>query len=174
MIVSLFQSNLFYYAFLFLILLFLVSILALLIDIKINKKRHQVWLARMRQSGIMDIDNMTGAEFETFLSALFEDMGYRATVTKASGDYGADLILKEGKESIAVQAKRYSKKVGVNAVREAYTAKTYYNCTDAWVITSNYYTRNAEILAKETNVKLVDRTMLIDFIIENKKKKSII
>lgn len=142
----------------------IIVIIRLIVD-SISRKR---WLKRMRESNIEDIDIMGGVEFENYLYTLFSDMGYRVETTKASGDYGADLILKRGGEKIVIQAKRYSKKVGVNAIREAYTAKTYYRCTQSWVVTNNYFTRNAIELARETNVVLIDRELLMDFIIENK------
>lgn len=55
---------------------------------------------------------MTGREFEIYLSVLFRNLGYKVKLTKASGDYGADLILKKSGLSIVVQAKRYKKKWG--------------------------------------------------------------
>ncbi|MDG5434997.1 restriction endonuclease [Staphylococcus aureus] len=37
---------------------------------------------------------MDGIEFEYYLEALFSKLNYKPNVTKASNDYGADLILK--------------------------------------------------------------------------------
>ena len=61
---------------------------------------------RLQQSGMTEIDRMTGREFEEYLGNLFNNEGYRVTFTPATGDYGADLILKKDKEVIVVQAKR--------------------------------------------------------------------
>ncbi|WP_445669244.1 restriction endonuclease [Margalitia sp. FSL K6-0131] len=36
---------------------------------------------------------MNSHEFKHFLAPLFKRLGYRAKVTKGSGDFGADLIL---------------------------------------------------------------------------------
>ncbi len=52
----------------------------------------------MRQSGIDEIDQMTGRQFEEYVGTLFEKHGYRITYTPATGDFGADLILKKGNE----------------------------------------------------------------------------
>ena len=63
---------------------------------------------RLRKAGIKQIDEMTGEEFEEFLGMLFKKRGFKVTYTKTSGDYGADLILQDRENTIAVQAKRYS------------------------------------------------------------------
>lgn len=54
---------------------------------------------RLKRSGIADIDRIHGVQFEQYLGYLFRAQGYKAQVTKASGDYGADLILqRDGKK----------------------------------------------------------------------------
>lgn len=101
-----------------------------------RKKRRKIRLEQERerifQSGINKIDVMEGVEFEGFLEALFSEMGFRVETTATTGDFGADLILtSHDGERIAVQAKRYSQAVGVDAVQEVYSAKTFYECTEA-------------------------------------------
>lgn len=44
-------------------------------------------------SGILEVDEMTGKEFESFLAVHFINLGYSVTLTQDSQDYGADLIL---------------------------------------------------------------------------------
>jgi restriction system protein len=81
---------------------------------------------RLRSSGIKDIDSMDGIQFEHYLKELYLSRGYSAEVTSASGDYGADLLLKKDGKKIVVQAKRYTKDVGIKAVQEVMGAKSYY------------------------------------------------
>lgn len=133
--------------------------------LKVYQKRKEERLAV--KSGIKEIDMMSGYEFEEYLKALFKRLGYKAVVTKKSGDYGADLVLKGGKR-IVVQAKRYRKKnnVGINAVREVYGAKAYYEADEAWVVTNSYYTRQANELARKCEVKLLNRDKLQEFIVQ--------
>ncbi|MCL6573586.1 MAG: restriction endonuclease, partial [Bacillus sp. (in: Bacteria)] len=88
-----------------------------------------------------------------------------AEVTKASGDYGADLLLTKGAKKVVVQAKRYSKDVGIKAVQEVIGAKSYYTAQDAWVVSNSYFTKAAKALAQKSNVLLVDRDELIDSIL---------
>ncbi|OKL36609.1 restriction endonuclease [Domibacillus mangrovi] len=123
---------------------------------------------RVLQSSMREIDNMSGGDFEHYLSVLFEDIGYEVELTPASGDYGADLLLKKDHNYIAVQAKRYSKTVGIASVQQVFSAKTYYSANEAWVVTNNTFTKNACDLAKKSGVKLVDREHLIRFMTESK------
>ncbi|AIK35470.1 restriction endonuclease family protein (plasmid) [Bacillus pseudomycoides] len=115
----------------------------------------------MAKSGIQYIDKMDGYQFEVYLKALFRELGYHPEVTKRSCDYGVDVVLK-GKNRIVIQAKRYGVKnrVGIRAVQEVYAGKAYYKADEAWIVTNNAYTKQAEELAKACNVKLIDRVGL--------------
>jgi restriction system protein len=126
--------------------------------------RKMAWLEKLKKSGISDIDKMNGREFEHYLGVLFKSQGYSVNVTKASGDYGADLVItKEGKK-IVIQAKRYSKNVSLKAVQEAVSSIAYYGASEAWVITNSKFTDSAIKLAKSNNVKLFDRHELVEMI----------
>lgn len=114
------------------------------------------------RSGIQKIDQMTGHQFEDYLLQLFKHQGYKVRLTKAIGDYGADLVLisSEGKV-IAVQAKRYKNNVGIKAVQEVGTSLQHYHATEGWVVTNSYYTKAARTLAKSNGIQLYNRDDLI-------------
>lgn len=124
---------------------------------------------KIQQSGIYQVDQMTGEDFERFLGELFKKRGYKVSYTATSGDYGADLVLKDGKDVIVVQAKRYSGSVGVKAVQEIIGAVRMYKATEAWVVTNSHFTRQAEKLADINDVYLIDREELLQLM--KKKKK---
>ena len=129
----------------------------------------------MIQSGIKDIDRMSGYDFEDYLKVLFKKLGYKPQVTKKSGDFGADLVLK-GKNKIVIQAKRYGYKnnVSLDAVREVYASKAFYKADEAWVITNSFYTKQAKMLAEACGVRLLNRYDLQKFIVEiNPDKKGV-
>lgn len=133
----------------------------------------KIWLksrktAKLRKSGIREVDQMSGEDFERFLGELFKRRGFKVSYTATSGDYGADLILKDGQDVIAVQAKRYASSVGVKAVQEIIGAVKMYNATEAWVVTNSHYTRQAEKLADINDVYLIDREELIQLILNKK------
>jgi restriction system protein len=139
----------------------LVMILIIVLVVLQNKRQNE----RLRRSGIKDIDSMDGIQFEYYLKELYQSSGYKAEVTNASGDYGADLLLNKGGKKIVVQAKRYSKDVGIKAVQEVMGAKSYYKADEAWVVSNSYFTKAAKELAQKGNVMLVDRDTLIDYIL---------
>ncbi len=138
-----------------------VSIWFLLKFLKEKKKEMD-----LRQSGIYDIDKMDGIQFEHYLSTLFKSQGYNVKVTKATGDYGADLVLTKESEKIVVQAKRYSKNVGISAIQEISASKSYYNATRAWVVSNSFFTKSAIELAQSNSVELLDRKALIDLVLK--------
>ncbi len=98
--------------FLFIFFVSLISIIIIIILTLIERTKEKNEFEKLSKSGIDQIDAMTGREFEIYLSVLFRNLGYKVKLTKASGDYGADLILKKSGLSIVVQAKRYKKKWG--------------------------------------------------------------
>ncbi len=136
---------------------------AIFLSVK-NRKNHKIFLQKVQISTISQTDLLTGVEFEQFLSQIFKAMGYDVSLTKSSSDFGADLIAVKNKTKIAVQAKRYSKTVGAHAVQEVLGAKKHYGATEAMVITNNYFSKEAQTLALENDIKLIDRTSLINLI----------
>lgn len=101
-----------------------------------------------------------GVEFEMFLEAVFEELGYDVETTKASGDQGVDLIVTFRGCRIAIQAKGYADSVSNGAVQEAHTGMTYYQCSAAAVITNSRFTRSAIDVAQRVGCQLVDEDLL--------------
>lgn len=116
---------------------------------------------KLAESGINDIDRMSGKNFEKYLEVIFEKLGYRVERTPYVGDYGADLVTSKDGIKTVIQAKRHKGKVGIKAVQEAVAAKGKYGCTEAMVVTNSYYTRQAIELAKSNKVELWDRKKFI-------------
>lgn len=117
---------------------------------------------RLSKSGIAEIDRMSGHTFENFLSTLFRRLGYHVEMTSRHGDYGADLVVTKGKKRTAVQAKRWSKKIGVKAVQEAVASKGMYSCDAALVVANREFTQQAQKLARANKVELWGRTVLVE------------
>lgn len=108
----------------------------------------------------MSFDSMSPKNFERFVAGLYEEDGYRCKLTPATGDFGADVIARQGNESICIQVKKYSAKVGPASVREALAAKAYYECNNAAVVTNSFFTPSAKKLAGINGVQLIDREKL--------------
>jgi len=143
-----------------------VVVMAMIVMMVMASYKRKQAKERLRNSRIEEIDSMDGIQFEYYLKELYLSRGYGVEVTSASGDYGADLVLKKDGEKIVAQAKRYSKDVGIKAVQEVIGAKSYYRADGAWVVTNSYFTKAARELAQTGNIRLVDRDELIDFILE--------
>jgi restriction system protein len=109
---------------------------------------------------LVDVDCMTGVEFEEFVAALFSGPGRIVEKTKASGDQGGDVIVRQGAHREVVQAKRYLGTVSNAAVQEVVAAKAVYGCHSAWVVTNAWFTSGAEQLAEANEVELVSRERL--------------
>lgn len=110
-----------------------------------------------------EIDSMDGEDFERLVAKMLEKNGfYNVKLTPASGDYGADIIAYKAFEKYVFQCKRYSpgRTVGLKPVQEAYSGKVHYGASKAVVVTNLYFSKNAAVLAKETNVILWDRNDL--------------
>lgn len=103
-------------------------------------------------AGFESVDEMTGWEFEKWLRCFLERVGYEVEPTPYRGDFGADFVLTWNGIRIAVQAKRSTRPVGVRAVQEVVAAASYYGCERAMVITNNYYTEQAVLLARANGV----------------------
>lgn len=148
----------------FILFMFLLILVSSIIGRRMEERQYPKKIAR---SGIKDIDKMDGFQFERYLNVLFYRLGYKTSVTKKSGDFGADLIL-QGTNRIVVQAKRYGhkNKVGIAAVQEVFAARAYYKANEAWVVTNSVFTEPAKKLALACRVKLIDREGLMDLIIE--------
>ena len=128
---------------------------------------------RFAKSGIADIDKLSGKDFEQYLEIFFKKLGYQVKRTPYQGDYGADLVLRQGDEKTVVQAKRYNRSVGVKAVQEAVASKEYYQCNKAMVVTNSYFSRQAVALAKANRVELWDRDELVSRLISTQESGSI-
>ncbi|USB34270.1 restriction endonuclease [Paenibacillus sp. YPG26] len=114
---------------------------------------------------------MDGVDFEKYLGHLFRSQGYKAEVTQASGDYGADLVLSKDGKRVVVQAKRYSKNVGLKAVQEVHGAIAHYRATAGWVVTNRDYTDQAYKLAKSNGVRLIGRDELVEMLLQMRERQ---
>ncbi len=112
------------------------------------------------------IDELTGIEFENLLKQIFEKQGYVVVLTKKSHDYGADLILKRKGCVAVVQAKCYSKNIGIKAIQEIIAAKKHYMADEMFVASNRYFSKDAVVLASEHDVRLIDRDVIMKLVRE--------
>jgi HJR/Mrr/RecB family endonuclease len=116
---------------------------------------------------IVDIDLMSGIEFEEFLCDYFNNHSYECKTTKTSGDQGVDLIATRHGTTLAIQAKCYEGTVGNHAIMEVVAGTKFYNADQSMVITNSTFTKSAIELAKANGVILWDRQVLIEKLANN-------
>ena len=105
-----------------------------------------------------DIDVMEGVEFEKFCADLLKKRGFtEVEITKASGDFGVDILAEKEGVTYAIQCKRYTETVGVKAVQEACAGREYYDRMVGAVMTNQYFTEPAVKAAKKLKILLWDR-----------------
>ncbi len=150
------------------IAIFLLSVTTIGLLIYLIYRNKQALLSK---SGIATIDTMSGIEFEYYLKALLERRGYSRVKLTTTYDLGVDLIARKDNEMWAIQAKRYKKPVGLDAVRQVIAAAAHYKCTRTMVITNSYFTRNAQTIARSMDCVLIDRDLLIKLILQDNPPK---
>jgi len=104
-----------------------------------------------------------GIDFEHWCATEIEKQGWTATVSRASGDQGVDIVASRESVTIAVQCKRYNNPIGNKAVQEAFSGLRHYNADKAVVIGTGGFTRSAVELSQTTDVILLDADMIANF-----------
>jgi restriction system protein len=111
-------------------------------------------------SGLRHVDAMSGVEFEDYVAARLRAAGYRVGVTKATGDFGVDLIAVKGKDRVAIQCKRYGRSIGPAAVQQVVAGALLHRCTSTMVVSNQEFTPAAVQLAGVHSCELIGRTRL--------------
>lgn len=143
----------------------------LVIQWLIKEQKEKIKQKIVLESGIDIVDEMSGEAFEEFLLAHFMTQGYKGYITPRTDDYGADLVIEKDGRKIVVQAKRWKKVVGIEAVQQVVSAIKHYDAHKGMVITNSSFTENAYELASSNGIELWDRKILIEFMKKYKDKE---
>lgn len=100
-----------------------------------------------------------GLGFEVHVKALLEELGYQVELTAGSADRGVDHVAVKKRESIVeklvVQAKNHQSPAGFGAVQAIFAGKALHHADEAWVVSTNGFTKQAIQEAKPLGVKLL-------------------
>ncbi|AZS14670.1 restriction endonuclease [Paenibacillus lutimineralis] len=122
-------------------------------------------------------ENMGGLEFEKLIYNLFVKLGFRAQITKASGDGGIDIIANyEGllfKGKYLIQCKRWKGKVGEPELRDLYGTVISENALKGILVTTSSFTRQAEEFSRGKNLELIDEVKLKELLYASEMSSSI-
>ena len=98
--------------------------------------------------------------YEAYCAEILRKAGWSATLTKRSGDQGADVIAERGHFRVVLQCKLHSQPVGNGAVQEALAAKLFYRADAAAVVSNAAYTPSAQQLAGMAHIPLLHDSQL--------------
>lgn len=108
--------------------------------------------------------NMTGYEFEHYISTLLTKMGFEVEVTQYSNDGGIDLIAIYEKPIFSgkyiVQCKKWATSVGQPEVRDLYGVVMDQRANKGILITTSDFTAQAYEFAKGKNIELINGEVL--------------
>lgn len=100
--------------------------------------------------------------FEQEVTELVAAFGYQAETTQPSHDFGVDVIATSEKRRIIIQCKLYGKgKIGGPTITQLMGSKQIFKADEAICITTSAFTKDAQNLASQGNVHLLDRSKLI-------------
>lgn len=124
------------------------------------------------------INNMSEKEFIKYtIAMLIKDKFIKNAYTfSETEDFGADIIGEHDGEKYAFICIKSNSKVDSESIGEILRGMNYYKCKKGVIITNNYFTDKAYIVAEASNVELwnvddfmqISRKVLHDFKAENK------
>jgi len=118
---------------------------------------------------IEDIDKFSGKEFEVFLFEYFKITGCNPRLTNDTDDKGVDLMIdtltpKGKKLKVGIQAKRWKGSIGAVEVRKMLDGKDHYNLDQLWIVSTSKLTSSATTTAKNHNIEVLNRDVVIDLL----------
>lgn len=133
----------------------LIAVLVLIASIGMSKSKNTQSVATDGNQSKAE----RGVAFEMWCGEYLRSRGFsNVSMTKTSGDYGADLIAYDNFGNKWVfQCKCYQKSVGLSAVQEAIASKGHYNASRCGVMTNSYLTDGARQLALENSVEILEQ-----------------
>ena len=104
---------------------------------------------------------LDGLGFERQVGHLFKQLGKFVELTKASGDWGVDVFLRDSSGLTAVQCKAHQGKIGPSVVRDLYGAMAHFQANRGMVISTGGYTVGAHEFAMGKTIDLLDLSDLL-------------
>ncbi len=105
---------------------------------------------------------MDWLQFEHEIRDLVEAFGYQAEATQPSYDFGVDVIAYSNRRIVVVQCKLYGKgKIGGDTMMKLVGSRQYFKATDAICITTSKFTKQAQAIAANEDIKIVDCEKLV-------------
>lgn len=133
----------------------------------IKKSRYTKHTGYTYMGLLNHIGNLSPRQFEVFCCELYKALGYKCTLTKATNDYGRDVIVKKDGKTIFIECKHYSKssKVTRDICLKLIGSVTTFNADGGIIISTGDFTRTCyEMSNRVDNLELVGYTDIMDML----------
>lgn len=126
-----------------------------------NKRQQELYIQTLLKQKD-SLAKLSPDSFEGLVTKLFQAQGYKAQKTKASGDEGKDIILKDTEQTYYAECKRYAStnKVGRPDIQKLAGAMMGDNIAKGFFVTTSSFTQEAINFSAKANIKLIDGTEL--------------
>lgn len=115
----------------------------------------------IEQSGISETDEMNLEQFQKFV------LDYMA-INEFEIDYSQNIIVKNRDHSFVLKALQPSNDIDAEYIVDIREAVRYYEADTGIIVSNGNFSRQAETLAKKSNVLLIDRDILVDDLVKRK------
>ena len=121
---------------------------------------YEVWWIRTQKEFWLSLN---GIAFEQELAKLFNNLGYMAVPTPATGDGGVDIKLNRNGEKIIVQCKALNKPVGIATVRDLYGTLSHLKYDKAILASVSGFTKGVHEFIQGKPIELMDLPDYLSF-----------
>ncbi len=119
---------------------------------------------------VKELLELSPREFEEYVGELFTHLGYKVEVTPYVNDKGVDIIMYKGAVKYGVQCKRYKGTVGSPEIQTFIGALNHAKADKGFFVTTGMFSFEAEKMAAQHPIQLVNRVELSELILEALKK----
>ena len=129
-----------------------------------DSKNENLKVSKRTEWDLELLNKLEWKRFEEVVSEYYSIIGYRSEVTRMGADGGVDILLyqQEGETPvIIIQCKSWSKRVGVNAVRELYGVMASEQIGYGVFATTSDYTNEAREWVEGKSMQLLSGTDLV-------------
>jgi hypothetical protein len=103
-------------------------------------------------------EHLIGRLYEAYIALIFTSLGYHVTSTRATGDFGADLLIYSSDEKSSellyvVECKwRTDQPIGIDVIGQVLTGQKYYSAPKAIIATNSKLTPQAREAAEKADI----------------------
>ena len=108
-----------------------------------------------------------GRIFEEAMSELFEKLGYKSDLTRATKDGGIDIVLYKDGKKYFVQCKFHKNHIGVEPVKQLWADKDVYNADKVIMLTYSGVSKDAKDYIDRINKSSTNGNLYVYFDIRN-------